>query len=169
MTTERKVLTPARVLEELKKLEISHIVWLPDTESRFLYDTVAADTSVKLVQVCREGEAVPIAMGLLLGGQRPACLMQSTGLYESGDAIRGLALEVGLPLLLLVGYRGWRREGPIVDSAATYLEPILKAWGIDYHLVETDEDVPKISQAYHEAQRISRPVAALIGAEYQQE
>ena len=44
----------------------------------------------------------------------------------------------------------------------------LGAWGIDYHLIETDEDVNRISQAYAETQEKSMPVAVLIGAEYQQ-
>ena len=43
MTTEEKTLTPTSILDELKKLGVSHIVWLPDTESRFLYDAVASD------------------------------------------------------------------------------------------------------------------------------
>ena len=55
-----------------------------------------------------------------------------------------------------------------MDSAATYLEPILGAWGMEYHLVETDEDVGRISTAYAETQEKSKPVAVLIGAEYQQ-
>ena len=168
MSNTAPFLTPYRVLEELKRLNISHIVWLPDTESRFLYDAMVAEPSLEVIPVCREGEAIPIAMGLMLGGQRPVCMIQSTGFYESGDAVRGLALDVKLPLLLLIGYRGWKREGPIVDSAATFLEPVLDAWGINRYLVETDDDVPKISQAYREAQEKSMPVAVLRGAEYQQ-
>jgi sulfopyruvate decarboxylase TPP-binding subunit len=46
--------------------------------------------------------------------------------------------------------------------------PVLEAWGINHYLVETDDDAPKISQAYREAQKTSKPVAVLIGAEYQQ-
>lgn len=167
MTTSSKVLTPAAIVNELKHLGTSHIVWLPDTESRFLYDAVAADAELTLVPVCREGEAIPVAMGLLLGGQHPVCMIQSTGFYESGDAVRGLALDVGLPLLIFIGYRGFKREGQILDSAATYLEPILNAWGINYYLIETDSDVLKIREAYSETQDRCCPVAVLIGAEYQ--
>ena len=166
MTNQATVLTPQRVLEELKKLQVTHVVWLPDTESRFLYDALAADPSLELISVCREGEAIPIALGLMLGGKRPVCMIQSTGFYESGDALRGLALEVKLPLLLFVGYRGWKREGPLKDSAALFLEPILDTWGISHYLIETDDDTPKISQAHQETLETSRPVAILIGSEY---
>lgn len=167
LTSDTKALSPNRVLEELRKLRVTHIVWLPDTESRFLYDAVSRDPEMVLVPVCREGEAIPIALGLMLGGKNPVCMIQSTGFYESGDAVRGLALEVNLPLLLFVGYRGWKREGLISDSAATFLEPILDTWGISHHLMETDDDVDKIAAAYREAHETSKPVAILVGAEYQ--
>ena len=163
-----KALTPSKILDELRSLNITHIVWLPDTESRFLYDIVTLDPTIELVPVCREGEAIPIALGLLLGGQNPVCMIQNTGFYESGDSVRGLALELKLPLLLIIGYRGWNRLGQITDSAATFMEPILNAWGIKHHLMETDDDVGKISVAYKEAQQTSKPVALLVGAEYQE-
>jgi sulfopyruvate decarboxylase TPP-binding subunit len=53
-----------------------------------------------------------------------------------------------------------------VDSAALYTEPILKAWGIPFQHIETDDDTPKIAEAFKQAQQLSRPVAALICVEY---
>ena len=44
-------------------------------------------------------------------------------MMESGDSIRGMALDAGFPLLLVVGYRGWTRHGVVRDSAARYGEP----------------------------------------------
>ena len=91
----------------------------------------------------------------------------NTGLFESGDSVRGLGLDFHLPLLLLVGYRGWRRDAPITDSATIFTEPILDAWGIKHYLVETDQDVEKISIGFKETHETNRPVAILIGSEYQ--
>ena len=107
-----------------------------------------------------------IAAGLWVGGKRPVVLIQNTGLFESGDSVRGLALDIDLPLVMMIGYRGWTRHGVTPDSAATYTEPILHAWGIRYYLVETDADVDRISLAFEEAEREQRPVACLMGAEY---
>ena len=56
-------------------------------------------------------------------------------------------------------------EGP-ADSAATFTEPILDAWGIVHYLLDTDDDVPKIAHAFRESRAASRPVAVLIGREY---
>jgi sulfopyruvate decarboxylase TPP-binding subunit len=67
---------------------------------------------------------------------------------------------------MLIGYRGWTRRGPTPDSAGRFIEHILHAWGINYYLIETDEDADRISVAYEESQRLNRPVAVLIGTEF---
>ena len=160
------LLTPAAVLGQFTKNRVSHVVWLPDSETNFMYHHMVADPDLRLVPVCREGETMAIAAGLWVGGKRPVVLIQNTGLFESGDSVRGLALDINLPLVMMIGYRGWTRHGVTPDSAATYTEPILHAWGIRYYLVETDADVNRISLAFEEAEREQRPVACLMGAEY---
>ena len=159
------LLTPAAVLGQLTKNRVSHVVWLPDSETNFMYHQMVADPDLRLVPVCREGETMAIAAGLWVGGKRPVVLIQNTGLFESGDSVRGLALDINLPLVMMLGYRGWTRHGVTPDSA-TYTEPILHAWGIRYYLVETDADVNRISLAFEEAEREQHPVACLMGAEY---
>ncbi len=156
-----------KVLETFKSMGVTHIVWLPDSETGFLYEALTADGSIKLVPVCREGEALAIAAGLWVGGARPLVLIQNTGLFESGDSVRGLGLDVGLPVVMVIGYRGWRGGGPMEDSAGVYTEPILKAWGINYYLVESDQDLARIPAAQAEAVKTSKPVAVLIGQEYE--
>jgi sulfopyruvate decarboxylase TPP-binding subunit len=108
-----------------------------------------------------------IAAGLIMGGKRPVVLIQSTGFYESGDSIRGLALDLKLPLLLMIGYRGYPGRGRTpTDSAARFLEPILDTWGIPHYTVESDAACHYISEAYQEAQANSHPAAVLMGKEY---
>lgn len=167
MAVESGGLTASKVLEQLRQCSFTHIVWLPDSESGFLYQAIVEDRSITLVPVCREGETIAIAMGLMLGGKEPVVIIQSTGFYEAGDSIRGLALDLKLPLVLLIGHRGFTRERPMTDSAAIYLEPILDAWGINHHLVESDADLWKIAEAQREAREKSKPVAILIGREYE--
>jgi sulfopyruvate decarboxylase subunit alpha len=158
------------IVEALQNCGVTHVVWLPDSESRFMYDALSAVPSLKLVPVCREGEAFGIATGLHLGGKTPVVLIQNTGLFESGDVLRGTFINMQLPLLLMVGYRGYHemltKRGP-VDTAAVYTEPILNAWGITHHLVDTDADVGKIAQAFRESRDKHYPVAVLIGREYE--
>ena len=166
MTTHEVVLHPAAVVEELKKNDISHVVWLPDSETNFMYQLLTNEPTLDLVPVCREGETMAIAAGLWVGGKRPIVLIQNTGIFESGDSIRGLGLDINQPLVMLVGYRGWSRHGITNDSAARFIEHILHAWGINYYLIETDEDADRIGVAIQEAERTQRPVAVLVGTEF---
>ncbi len=159
-------LTPKAILDQLRKNGVTHVVWLPDSETNFMYQQMVADPSLDLVPVCREGESMAIAAGLWVGGKKPVILIQNTGMFESGDSIRGLALDINLPVVMMIGYRGWTRHGLTPDSAARFTEPVLHAWGINYYLVETDEDVERISTAFEEAERTQRPVVCLMGAEY---
>jgi len=158
MVTQEMGLTAERVLDELKKCGVTHIVWLLGSELRFMYEAMISQKEITLVPFCREGEGVAIAAGLILGGKKPVMLYQNAGLYEAGDSIRLVSFELHLPLLMLIGYRGWRGT----DSAGIILEPTLDAWGIKYYLVQSDEDVEKVSIGDKEAQETNKPVAILI-------
>ncbi len=166
MTTHEAVLHPPALIDELKKNGVTHVVWLPDSETNFMYQLLLAEPSLDLVPVCREGETMAIAAGLWVGGKKPVVLIQNTGIFESGDSIRGLGLDLNQPLVMLIGYRGWTRRGPTPDSAAQFIEHILHAWGLNYYLIETDEDANRISDALAEAERTQKPVGVLIGAEF---
>ena len=80
--------------------------------------------------------------------------------------MRGWPMGMNIPVVLMVGYRGYTRHGVNKDTAATYTEPFLNAFQIQYYLVENSGDAPRISVAFEEAQRNKRPVAVLIGDEY---
>ena len=166
MAVSPGTLQAATVLDELRKCGVTHIVWLPDSETGYMYQAMV-DSELTLVPVCREGESIAVAAGLVMGGKRPVVLIQSTGFYESGDSIRGLALDLHLPLLFMIGYRGYQGQGrPPVDSAARFLEPILDTWGIPHYTVESDATCHYISEAYEQAIAASHPAAVLMGKEY---
>ncbi len=164
--TQDAQLDPQLVLDEMRKNGVTHVVWLPDSETNFLYQLMQADPSLQLVPVSREGLAFSIASGLSTGGQTPIILIQNTGLMESGDSLRGWAIGMQIPVVMMVGYRGWTRHGVNTDTAATYTERFLNAFGITYYLVETSADAPRISIAFEEARRTQRPVAVLMADEY---
>ena len=160
------VLRPETLLEECKKNGVTHVVTIPDSETNYLYELMSEQSWLDVIPACREGETMAIALGLIVGGKVPVCLIQNTGMLESGDSIRGMGLDAGFPMVLIIGYRGWTRHGVTPDSVARYTEPFLHAMGINYYLVEQDEDGPRISVAFEEARAKKRPVAVLIGDEY---
>ena len=160
-----------KIVDELKKWNITHLIGLPDNGTAGIYERLNADPDVDVITVTREGEAFAIAAGLYVTGKQPVVVIQSTGFLESGDAIRGTAFGMQIPLVTLIGYRGYSTmepnsprvaDGPRVDSAATFLEPTLKAWKFPYSKLETDDDVPYISEAFEKAQATSMPAAVLL-------
>jgi sulfopyruvate decarboxylase TPP-binding subunit len=167
-----EVTVPARAaVDQLVACGVTHVVWLPDSESGFMYEALTqaeAEGRLRLAPICREGEAIPLAFGLLLGGKRPAILIQNTGFFEAGDSLRGQAIDLGLPLVLLIGYRGWRpNRAEMRDTAGIYLEPILAAWGVPSYLVDEPARLPRIREAFDEAERRGGPVAVLIAGEWE--
>jgi sulfopyruvate decarboxylase TPP-binding subunit len=159
-------LRPETVLGEMTKNGVTHVVYLPDSETNWLYLLMKAEPTLRLVGVSREGHACSIAAGLWAGGAKPLILIQNTGMMESGDSLRGWLLGLNVPVVLMVGYRGWTRHGLTQDTAATYTERFLMAFGINYYLVESDADASRITTAFEEVERTKRPVVVLVGDEY---
>ncbi len=160
------LLKPESLVAEFKKNGVTHIVTIPDSETNYLYELMLDQDWLEVVPSSREGETFAIALGLIVGGKVPVCVIQNTGMMESGDSIRGMAIDSGFPLVMLIGYRGWTRHGVITDSAARYTETFLHAMGINYYLLENDDDASRISVAFEEARANNRPVAVLVGDEY---
>ncbi len=164
--TEAAALSPETVMRQMKQNGVTDIVWLPDSETNWLYLLMQADPALRLVGVTREGHACPIAAGLYAGGRKPMILIQNTGMMESGDSIRGWLKGLQVPIVLMVGYRGYTRHGVNTDTAATYTERFLMAFNIPFYLVEGDADAERISVAFAEAEKTKQPVVVLVGDEY---
>jgi sulfopyruvate decarboxylase subunit alpha len=157
---------PFDIVETLQRLQITHVAWLPDSALGGWEAAFDRSPEPRLLRVCREGEAWALAAGLYLGGCRPLVVIQNTGFFESGDAMRNVLFDLGLPLYAIVGYRGYLIEGS-TDTARRFTEPVLKAWGIDYVLIEPVVDGDSLAEGrrleehYHTCRRAGRPGVAL--------
>ena len=144
-------------------LGITHVVGVPDSTIGQWDDALANAPSIRLVRACREGEAWEIAAGLHLGGARPLVLIQCTGLFESGDAIRNVVHDWKLPLYAVIGYRSYLNQDTLPgDTCLVFTEPILDAWKIDYRLIATPAQLPEIADHYHGCQRAGTAGVALV-------
>lgn len=131
----------------LTRAEITDVVWIPDSELGQWNNALTA-SDLRLVRVCREGEAFALAGGLWLGGRSPVVLIQCTGLFEAGDALRNILFDLGLPLPILIGVRSARawREGRTRDNCAAFTEPILNAWGVPYTWATEEDPASQVLQ-----------------------
>jgi len=164
--TSSNVLSPETVHNKMKENGVTDVIWLPDSETNWLYLLLKGDPDLELVGVSREGHACPIAAGLWAGGKKPFILIQNTGMMESGDSIRGWLKGLKVPVVLMVGYRGYTRHGVDKDTAAIYTERFLNAFDLQYYLVENDTDADRITIAFEEAERRQGPVVILVADEF---
>ena len=95
------ILRPETLIEEFRKNGVTHVVTIPDSETNYLYELMEGQDWLDIVPVSREGEAYGTAYGLNVAGKVPVVLIQNTGMMESGDSIRGMALDAGFPLVMV--------------------------------------------------------------------
>jgi sulfopyruvate decarboxylase TPP-binding subunit len=93
-------------------------------------------------------------------------VLQNTGLMEAGDALRGCGIGPGIPLLLIVGWRGFpaAMSGTLpIDSAYPYTEPLLDAWGLPHRRLLSDDDLSVIDEMAEAAEAGSKPAVVVYG------
>ena len=155
------MLSGPQIVATLAELGVTHVVWLPDSMLGGWETTLAQSPDLKLLRVCREGEAWTLAAGLHLGGCRPLVVIQNTGLFESGDALRNVLFDMRLPLYALVGYRSYLIENS-PDTARRFTEPVLAAWGLDHVLIERPDQASQLAEHYRGCRSAGRPGVALL-------
>ena len=152
-----------QIVNLLANLKITHVVYLPDSTIGQWDEALANTQAFDLIRVCREGEAWSIAGGLYLGGANPLVMIQCTGLFESGDALRNVIHDFQIPLFAFVGYRSYLNQETLPgDTCLNYTEPMLKAWKLDYRLIDEPGKIELIDQHYHACRQAGRPGVALI-------
>jgi sulfopyruvate decarboxylase TPP-binding subunit len=149
----------------LGELGVTHVVTVPDSTIGPWQDAIEQSGHTRVVRVCREGEAWGVAGGLLLGGQLPVVMIQCTGLFESGDALRNVVHDWKLPVFSIIGYRSYLNQDTLPgDTCLVFTEPMLSAWKIDYRLITDPAQLPAIAEHFT-ASRAARCAGAIVIAE----
>jgi sulfopyruvate decarboxylase TPP-binding subunit len=145
-----------------KSLGVTHVVTVPDsTIGR--WEAAIEQSGISLVRVCREGEAWAVAGGLHLGGATPIVMIQCTGLFESGDALRNMLHEWKLPIYSMIGYRSYLNQDTLPgDTTLVFTEPILAAWKLDVRLITEASQLSAIAEHFRECKAGAVPGVALI-------
>jgi sulfopyruvate decarboxylase subunit alpha len=148
----------------LKEAGVNFVSGLPDGWQRNLHEAIEADSSFQYVPVCNEGVGFSVCAGAWLGGKKTALIMENSGLRVASEYIARISLGTGVPVLLMLSYRGdlgetehWGIPHGIVA------EPLLDALRIPYQVVR---DIDELRAAIKRAVRISEaqlhPAALLI-------
>lgn len=172
-------LSPSTFILVLENRNITHVLGIPDNTSGPVFDRLSSGDGPRLITVSREGEAFAVASGLWVGGAAPLVLIQNTGLLESGDALRGTAMRMGVPLPVVVTGRGYGRmeaagvlpgadleRGALVrvdvDSVALHTEPTLHAWSVPHRVAPPEPTAGHLAGTIDAARERSMPVALVL-------
>ncbi len=155
--------TPEEIVAAFSELGITHVVWIPDTTTGQWDNALQAAPEIQLIQVCREGEAWALAAGLYLGGAKPIVVIQCTGFFESGDAMRNIVHDYKLPIYGLVGYRSYLNASSLPgDTCLKFTEPVLEAWALNTVFIDSEEKKPKLAEHYRACVENNVPGIALM-------
>lgn len=155
------------IIRALKNAQVSTVVALPDivTCSGILWPLSDAP-DFRLIPVCKEDEGVSICAGLSYCNHRAVLLIQHTGFLDSINAIRAIAVEYQLPIVMLVGLQGMEPDGrnPSKSShlGVRIVKPICDAMNLKLHLLDDIESVEAMTVQIGQAYERSQPVVFLI-------
>lgn len=152
------------VAAALTECGVTHALWIPDSYIGTWEPALRSAPGLELIRVCRESEAIAVAGGLLLGGQQPIVLIQCTGLFDAGDALRNVVHDLKLPLFLVIGLRSYyaHQHGKTADTCPVFTEPILRAWQIPFVLLDEHHTAADLAVAYRQARTERRAGAVLL-------
>ena len=161
---------PRRLVNHLKAAGVNFVTYLPETRLSQIVPLIGDDPAFDLIAAASEQEAVAIAAGATLGGKQAAVYMENSGLYVSSYSLLALGKQLGVPLLLIVGYLGGvpdQRNSFLYATIGSHTIPLLQSLGIEYMLLEDGARLEgKIKDAVRAANSLRGPYALLFAGEF---
>jgi sulfopyruvate decarboxylase TPP-binding subunit len=159
-----------RLVRGLKDAGINFVTYLPETRLSQIVPLIRDDPEMELIAAASEQEAVTIAAGATLGGKQAAVYMENTGIYVSSYSLLTVGKQLGVPMLLVVGYLGGvpdQRNSFLYATIGKHTVPVLEGLGIDYLVVEDGDKLEvKINDAVRAANALRGPFALLFAGEF---
>jgi sulfopyruvate decarboxylase TPP-binding subunit len=159
-----------RLVRGLKDAGINFVTYLPETRLSQIVPLIRDDPEMELIAAASEQEAVTIAAGATLGGKQAAVYMENTGIYVSSYSLLTVGKQLGVPMLLVVGYLGGvpdQRNSFLYATIGKHTVPVLEGLGIDYMVIEDGEKLEvKINDAVRAANALRGPFALLFAGEF---
>jgi sulfopyruvate decarboxylase alpha subunit len=128
------------IFAALKAADIRQVGYVPDAGHTRLIELCRADPEIAAVSLTSEEEGIGLAAGAWLGGQRPALLMQSSGVGNCINLL-GLAKSCRFPLVMLVTMRGeWAEFNPWQVPMGSTTQAALELMDVLVYRVERAEE-----------------------------
>lgn len=142
---------------------------VPDSVLSDFSQVLTTEPHLKHLIAPNEGSAIGVGIGHFLGtGRAPVVYMQNSGLGNALNPLVSLAHRdvYGIPMLLMIGYRGRNPEEdePQHGAQGPATIPWLTAAGMAVQEVNHSDELPdRLVRAYVQAKEDSSPVCVLLG------
>jgi sulfopyruvate decarboxylase subunit alpha len=155
------------VISGLKRAGVSVVCYLPDSLFKELYPALDADPGLRTVRVTNEGEGAAICGGVFLSGKRAALVMENSGLRAATEHLARLGLGAGIPVIMLMSYRGELGENNwwAIPHGIT-MEPLLDALRVPHRIVRDAGEIERaITDAFDWSYAAYQHSAVVLGGD----
>ena len=132
-----KEIIQRQLFDYLQTLGVKNLVGVPDSTMKHFIDQGLKKN--KILIATREEEAIGIAVGMSLSKNHSLVFMQNAGLANSISTITSLVQLYQIPLIFLVGWRGYlQNDAPEHKKIGEIQSSILKLIGLKSKIVKDD-------------------------------
>ena len=124
-----------KLFNVLSKKGIKNFVGVPDSTMKHFIDEGLKKN--KILISTREEEAIGIATGMILSGEKSLVFMQNAGFANSLSTITSLLQLYKIPIILLIGWRGFlKNDAPEHEKIGKIQPELIKAIGLESRVID---------------------------------
>ncbi len=152
-----------KIFDYLSKNKIENFVGVPDSTMKHFIDQ--GSKCDKILITTREDEAIGIAVGFALSNSTSLVFMQNAGFANSISTITSLVQLYNIPLVFLIGWRGYKKSDAPEHFKTGEIQPkLIKLLGLKSKII-TNTNWKKVCQWAIEQHKKSTPCALIIKRE----
>ena len=123
-----------KIFHYLKSKKIENFVGVPDSTLKHFIDECLKNDNI--IITTREEEAIGIATGMSLSKSKSLVFMQNAGFANSISTITSLVQLYEIPLILLIGWRGYLSDDAPEHEKIGKIQPdLLKIIGLESKII----------------------------------
>jgi sulfopyruvate decarboxylase subunit alpha len=158
------------IVDGLKEAGVNFVTLMADADFVDAQQAIRNDPAFKCVSVSSEATGAAVCAGAWLGGKVPALLCPTSGLMVAAWPLTSIGLAWGIPIMLVIPYRGDVGDGYWVMRPYYYTtKPTLRVLQIPYLVASKNQEIKgAIRSLRKSAAGWMHPVALLLAGETMQ-
>ena len=121
----------------LVKNGIEDFIGVPDSTMKYIIDEGLKKN--KILIATREEEAIGIASGISMSGKNSLVFMQNAGFANSLSTITSLVQLYEIPMILLIGWRGYlKNDAPEHEKIGKIQPKLIKDLGLNSRILDEE-------------------------------